>query len=283
MIKPGVFSATGCLTVAITGVALAASLSFSSVANAAVVISQVYGGGGNSGATIKNDFIELFNNGTTAQTIGGWTVQYASAAGTGWATTAIPAGTSLPPGRYFLIKQAPGAGGTVDIAFDLSGTIALSGSSGKVALVDSAIALAGAAPTGVNILDIVSYGSGTPTEGTATAVLSNTTAAIRNAAGCTDTGNNSADFTVATPAPRSLATAALDCGTGGPGGGYLQHSRQWIGQPLDRPAGRYQRRRDQNFEQRLLHTRPDGGRQPSHVRWHFGLHRGHGLPGGPSR
>ena len=28
-----------------------------------VVISQVYGGGGNSGATLKNDFIELFNRG----------------------------------------------------------------------------------------------------------------------------------------------------------------------------------------------------------------------------
>ena len=28
-----------------------------------LVISQVYGGGGNSGATFKNDFIELFNRG----------------------------------------------------------------------------------------------------------------------------------------------------------------------------------------------------------------------------
>ena len=34
-----------------------------------VTISQVYGGGGNSGATYKNDFIELYNAGTT-------TVQY---------------------------------------------------------------------------------------------------------------------------------------------------------------------------------------------------------------
>ncbi len=32
-------------------------------AQAQVVISQVYGGGGNSGATLKNDFIELRNNG----------------------------------------------------------------------------------------------------------------------------------------------------------------------------------------------------------------------------
>jgi hypothetical protein len=40
-----------------------------------VVISQVYGGGGNSGATLKNDFIELFNLGTSAVDLTGWSVQ----------------------------------------------------------------------------------------------------------------------------------------------------------------------------------------------------------------
>lgn len=43
-----------------------------------VVISQVHGGGGNSGAVYKQDFIELFNKGTTAVSIAGWSVQYAS-------------------------------------------------------------------------------------------------------------------------------------------------------------------------------------------------------------
>ena len=33
-------------------------------ANAQVVISQVYGGGGNSGAPYKSDFIELHNTGS---------------------------------------------------------------------------------------------------------------------------------------------------------------------------------------------------------------------------
>jgi hypothetical protein len=32
--------------------------------SATIVISQIYGGGGNSGATLRNDFIELFNRGT---------------------------------------------------------------------------------------------------------------------------------------------------------------------------------------------------------------------------
>src|SRR5438046_9649459 len=49
-----------------------------------VVISQVYGGGGNTGATFKNDFIELFNRGASAVNVTGWTVQYGSAGGTSW-------------------------------------------------------------------------------------------------------------------------------------------------------------------------------------------------------
>src|SRR4029453_9385473 len=52
-----------------------------------VVISEVYGGGGNSGATYTNDFIELYNNGTTPFDLSSWSVQYASAAGTSWQQT----------------------------------------------------------------------------------------------------------------------------------------------------------------------------------------------------
>jgi uncharacterized protein len=196
---------------------MASALALCFPASAAVVISQVYGGGGNSGATIKNDYIELFNNGTTAQTIGGWTVQYAAATGTTWQSTLIPAGTLLPAGKYFLIKQAQGAGGTVDITPDLSGTIALSGTNGKVALANNATALSGAAPLGGAVLDIVSYGAATPTEGNPAAALSNTTAAVRNANGCTDNGDNAADFAVSAPNPRNSSAAAIVCGGGGGG------------------------------------------------------------------
>src|SRR5438270_10861853 len=41
-----------------------------------IVISQVYGGGGNSGATYKNDFIEIFNRGAAPVSVTGWSVQY---------------------------------------------------------------------------------------------------------------------------------------------------------------------------------------------------------------
>ena len=39
-----------------------------------VVISQIYGGGGNSGATLTNDFVELFNRGNQGATVDGWTL-----------------------------------------------------------------------------------------------------------------------------------------------------------------------------------------------------------------
>ena len=42
-----------------------------------IVISQVYGGGGNSGASFTNDFIELFNRGAAAVNITGWSDRYA--------------------------------------------------------------------------------------------------------------------------------------------------------------------------------------------------------------
>jgi hypothetical protein len=68
-----------------------------------IVISQIYGGGGNSGATLKNDFIELFNPGGVAVSVNGWSVQYASAAGTTWQVTNL-SGT-IPPGAITSCKR----------------------------------------------------------------------------------------------------------------------------------------------------------------------------------
>ncbi|HTH32420.1 MAG TPA: lamin tail domain-containing protein, partial [Lacibacter sp.] len=72
-----------------------------------VVISQVYGGGGNTGATYTHDFIELFNRGTNSVSLNGWSVQYASATGTSWAKTDLT-NITLAPGQYYLIQQAQG-------------------------------------------------------------------------------------------------------------------------------------------------------------------------------
>ncbi|HJX90774.1 MAG TPA: lamin tail domain-containing protein, partial [Pyrinomonadaceae bacterium] len=72
-----------------------------------IVISQIYGGGGNSGAPFRNDFIELFNSGSTAQSLAGLTVQYGGATATTWSVTSLPS-VVLSPGQYFLIQEASG-------------------------------------------------------------------------------------------------------------------------------------------------------------------------------
>ena len=186
--------------------------------NAQVVISQVYGGGGNTGAQYTNDFVELFNRGTVAVDISGWSVQYASAAGTAWSVNSIPAATTIAPGKYFLIKLAGGTTSGVALPTpDLDVTtspINLSGTNGKVALVNSATALVGTTLTAGTYIDLVGFGTGSAFEGTAAvAVLSNTNAAIRINGGCTDNNSNNTDFTVGAPAPRNSTTATSICST----------------------------------------------------------------------
>jgi len=126
-----------------------------------VVISQVYGGGGNSGATYRNDFIELRNNGAGAISLAGWSLQYTSSTGSTWTARTDLSG-SIAPGGYYLVQQAAGAGGTASLPTpDATGAIAMSGSAGKVALVSTSTALSGACPLGGAIVDFVGYGSAT--------------------------------------------------------------------------------------------------------------------------
>ena len=176
-----------------------------------IVISQVYGGGGNSGATLKNDFIELFNQGTNTISVGGWSVQYASGSGTSWAKTDLTG--SIPPGGYYLVQQAAGGGGTVDLpAPDATGTIAMAATAGKVALVNTTASLSGnGCPFALGVQDFVGYGSANCSEGGPTAAPSNTTAVLRGFDGCTDTNNNAADFATGAPNPRSSASQAHSC------------------------------------------------------------------------
>lgn len=180
---------------------------------AQVVISQVYGGGGNSGAVYTNDFIEIFNAGAAPQDLTGWSVQYTSAAGTNWGVTPLT-GVSLQPGQYYLIQQAAGTGGTTPLPTpDATGSLMMSGTNGKALLARVLTAQSVACPTGADIADQVGFGSANcPTP---TAALSNTTAAIRKTLGCTNTGNNSNDFDVAAPTPRNTTSTLNACG--GPG------------------------------------------------------------------
>jgi hypothetical protein len=195
-----------------------------------LVISQVYGGGGaTSGSpSYKYDYVEIFNAGKTAVDLAGYSLQYGSATGTGnWSVSAISLQAGIPtllqPGRYLLVRQGNPAANVLgpDLPFfDGSGSLNMSASNGKVALVSDSIALSGAKPSSANLVDLVGFGSSNGFEGTAAvAALTNTSAALRAGNGCTDTDDNSSDFSTGAPAPRYSGTTAIDCGSGGGGGG----------------------------------------------------------------
>ena len=178
-----------------------------------IVISQVFGGGGNSGAPFRNDFIEIFNRGNASVSLSGWSVQYASATASTWSVTALTSVTLLP-GQYYLIQESSGGtnGGTLPTP-DATGTIAMAAGSGKVALVKTSTALTGACPTDPNIADLTGYGNTANCfRGSAPApAASNTNAILRVANGCTDTRNNIADFALGPPDPRNITFLPRIC------------------------------------------------------------------------
>ncbi|MBU6182732.1 MAG: lamin tail domain-containing protein [Verrucomicrobia bacterium] len=208
---------TGNLTLASTGAtSVAIPLSGNVTANLTpgiVVISQAYGGGGNSGAPYRNDFVELFNPGNSSISLDGWTIQWASATGTfgGTNSTATLSGSIASKG-YYLIQLAAGANASAAAlpTPDATGNINLGATSFKIALVNSTTALSGTNPLGnPSIIDFVGAGSTTNAfEGAGPAPApSNTTAILRKLGGEQDTNDNAADFETGAPNPRNSGGA----------------------------------------------------------------------------
>ncbi len=183
--------------------------------DAPVVIEEVYGGGGNSGAAFNRDFVELHNPTDELVSLDGWSIQYASATGT-WAgggqtnlTGVIPAGGS------FLVGQAFGANTSLPAlpTPDVEGTIAMSGTGAKVALVSSTqrLACSGAAcAEAADVIDLVGWGATAntflgsgPAPGT-----SNATSVAR--VGHANTVDNAADFVAGTPTPAGSGAGGED-------------------------------------------------------------------------
>ncbi len=175
-----------------------------------LVISQLYGGGGNSGATFTNDYIELYNPTGISFNLAGWSLQYASAAGTSW-TNKQPLGGTIAPGEYFLVQLASGGanGASLPVMANITGDINMSATTGKVALVSNSISLSGSCPNGTDpdIVDFVGYGSSASCfEGGARAPApSNTSALFRKQNGAQDTNQNGDDFQSGAPNPRRTA------------------------------------------------------------------------------
>jgi predicted extracellular nuclease len=188
-----------------------------------VVISQVYGG---NGVTYQADYVELFNAGTSAVSLSGWSVQYASSTGTGTFASNSPTALEgvLQPGRYWLVKLAASGTGAALPTPDATGTTNISSSAGKLIVASTATGLAcngGSTPCSpeqlAQIVDLVGYGGANFFEGTAAPALTSTTALFRGTHGCADTDVNGNDLAVGTPLPRNSEAPVAACDGGGGG------------------------------------------------------------------
>ena len=167
------------------------------------LINEVYGGGGNSGATLTHDFVELVNPTSETISLDGYVVEYYGATGNRGNRCTLSG--SVAPGGHFLVQQAKGAGGTQALPTpDATCGANMSGTKGSVQLVG---------PDGT-VVDLVGYGAATKAEGKPTKALSNTTSAQRR--GLEDTDDNSADFVIGTPSPMNSASTPAPSTPGTP-------------------------------------------------------------------
>jgi hypothetical protein len=176
-----------------------------------VVISQVYGAGGNVGAVYTHDFVELHNGGSAPVDLTGWVLRYGASGGNTWNSAASLTG-SIAPGGYYLVQLDGGTNGVALPPPDATGTIAMAAANGKIALLRSNTALpTGICPNHPDVVDFVGYGSANCRETTNAGALSTILAAHRADGGCRDTDINGDDFTVAAPSPRNSASTPQAC------------------------------------------------------------------------
>lgn len=181
------------LVVAVAG-ATTASLSAIPTATAAtdgtnVVINEVYGGGGNSGATHLNDFVELYNPTDEDIDVTGWVIDQQSAKGNSGGSLTLSG--VVPAGGYFLIQGSAGNGnGAALPSPDNDGGFNFSGSGAIAELTDASGA----------IVDLVGWGGATGSEGSPAPGTSNAVS-VQRAPDGVDTDDNAADFVTATPNP----------------------------------------------------------------------------------
>lgn len=177
-------------------------------AGSGLVISEVYGAGGNPGATWNQDWIELHNPTDAAIDVSGLSVQYRSATGTANPSGVTALTGSVPAHAYYVVAEAKGATGAPLPRADVTGNINLSGSTGTVFLANQAGVLT-SPPTGSvvdnpAVLDLVGFGTSNTYEKAVAPAPSSSSSIARDAKGV-DTNDNASDFTAGAGTPGAAA------------------------------------------------------------------------------
>ena len=194
--------ALGALTPLVVG--LATVPASANPAGTGLVISEVYGAGGNSGAVYNADFVELYNPTSEPISLAGTSVHYRSAAGGSGGSPYALSG-SVPAGEHFLVRMsAEGTNGqalpTPDAVATPSFNLAAAG--GQVYLLDGTTPVTTSGDLAGNpaVVDMVGASGATSFE-TAPTGAGSATLSLNRAATGADTDDNSADFSTAAPSP----------------------------------------------------------------------------------
>jgi hypothetical protein len=176
-----------------------------------VVIAELYGGGGNSSAPYKKDYVVLFNLSSLPVDLSTWSIQYVSATGPGapptnpWSKVDLTG--TIQPYRFFLVGISPeGINGVSLTSPDVnSTTISAAATAGKIALLSSQTLTGNVKKPTSNLVDFIGYGT-TADEREGTTTTDNTpapsnTLAIKRKNVFFDTDNNKSDFETSAPTP----------------------------------------------------------------------------------
>jgi|GEM_PF-6798120 len=190
-----------------------------------VIIVEVYGGGGNTGAPFTHSFVTLFNTTEANIDISGWSLQYAAATATGPAgvtnTLIFPPNTIIAAEDYFLIQLLGGDNGeplltpnfvsTIINPHMVNGKFFLFRTSDRPTFPDIASIV-----ENPHFQDYVPYGlTAVPVWGAVLGNLSSTTSAQRRMIDgeYVHTQNVGNDFTRGTPNPRAGANVQTNVTT----------------------------------------------------------------------
>ncbi|MEJ6488473.1 ExeM/NucH family extracellular endonuclease [Leucobacter sp. USCH14] len=202
----------GAAIAAFAAVPLIATPAVASVDGTGVVINEIYAAGGNGGAALNADYVELANPTDAPISLAGWSLQYRSAAASAPASGSgvIPLSGSVPANGTFLITGTTGSNGAAVPTGDLTSTLAAGAGGGQLVLAKTTAPIAlGAELDAATVADFAGYGNAARFEGAAAAPAPTGAQSIERQ-GFDDTDDNAADFAVTTPSPTASGVPPVE-------------------------------------------------------------------------
>jgi predicted extracellular nuclease len=175
-------------------------------AGTGLVISEVYGAGGNNGAVLNADFVELYNPTDAAISVTGDYIHYRSAAGGSGGAPQALTGSVPAHGHYLIQMGSSGSNGSAlpdPDAGPFGFSMAQAG--GQVFLLSqsSPITTSGDMKGVAGVIDMVGADTATSFESFPTDDAASTTKSLDRSAAGADTDDNQADFNLQDPSPEN--------------------------------------------------------------------------------